>query len=439
MRIRVAVATVALVALLGAAAVLGPVDLLSGTSFGDGGEGEDAALQGRWLSETGVPVTGNHHPVTAGRVDGRGLVFVPVSGEHDTDQCRLVSLDATDGAERWHHGVPPADCWIHSVATLALADVDGDGGADVIAPTAEERLYALEAGSGDLVLAHRLSAYGYSQAVVGPLAAGGDEAGRRAIVVVDAEGTVFAIRPDGRTAWSFAGESSVWAGPVVADLDGDGGVELAVGFGDGVVRAFEPGGGVAWNRSLPAEGRLTWLAGGPVDGDDGASKLFPATDTGVVYGVNGADGSVAWSVDLGRFAAVNAVGDGDGDGDAEVYAVATDGRLRALDARTGAVEWETALPGGAAQFVPPPVMGDLDGDGDPELVSATNGGTISVHDPADGSTLATYVRPRPIWDLGEPTPVWTHPTVADTDGDGAAEVYVTYGDGRVAALEYVEE
>lgn len=32
--------------------------------------------------------------------------------------------------------------------------------------------------------------------------------------------------------------------------------------------------------------------------------------------------------------------------------------------------------------------------------------------------------------------VYTHVTLADTDADGAQEIYAVYGDGRVAALEY---
>ena len=439
MRQRTRLVSLVLLALLGGAAGLVLADV---PVVGDPGSG--AEIRERWLSDTGVPVTGNHHAVTAGRVDGRGLVFVPVSGEHGTDQCRLVALDAADGTERWHHQVQPDDCWIHSVATLALADYDGDGEPELIAPTAEERLYAFDSHSGERLLTHRLSAYGYSQAAVGPLA----DDGGRTIVVVDAEGSVFAIRPDAETAWSHAGNSSVWASPVVGDLDDDGGPDLVVGFGDGFVRSFEPGGGIAWNRSLPDDGRLTWLAatdGGGDDGsgavavdgdDDEAPTLFAATDAGVVYGLRGAEGTVVWSRAFGPRAAVHAVGDGDGDGDQEVYAAAADGILSALDARTGEVEWETTVPGGEAQFAPPPAMGDVDGDDDPELVSVTNGGRVSIHDPSDGSTLAAYERPRPPWDLGEPVPVWERPTLADTDGDGAAEVYVMYGDGRVAALEY---
>jgi hypothetical protein len=56
----------------------------------------------------------------------------------------------------------------------------------------------------------------------------------------------------------------------------------------------------------------------------------------------------------------------------------------------------------------------------------TNGGTVVVLGPG-GRELAAYERS---------VPVWTFPTLADLDGDGASEVLVRYGDGRVVALSY---
>ena len=125
------------------------------------------------------------------------------------------------------------------------------------------------------------------------------------------------------------------------------------------------------------------------------------------------------------FAAVHAFGDGDGDGQAEVYAVARDGKLRSLNATTGATEWTTTLDTGDIQVVPPPSLGDVDGDGDAELVAVTNSGVVSIVDPVDGSVRSSSERDVPIWE---------HPRLADTDGDGVDEIYVMYGDGRVVAL-----
>ena len=62
------------------------------------------------------------------------------------------------------------------------------------------------------------------------------------------------------------------------------------------------------------------------------------------------------------------------------------------------------------------------------MVRVLNSGTVAVLDPNTGAELALYERT---------VPVWTFPTVHDIDDDGAAEILVRYGDGRVVALEYV--
>ena len=425
MRRRTGFAAVALVALLGGAAVLG-------LGLDPGGlSGDDGNLTEVWRSATGVPVTGNHHAVAAGRIDGRGVVFAPISGNPDTDHCRMAALDAADGSPSWDHEVPPADCMIHAVGTVALGDYDADGTDEVFVPTSEERLYAFDPAGGEAELVYEIDEYGYSQAVVGPL---GPDGGER-VAIVDALGTVEVLRPDGETAWTRREASYVWATPAIADFAGDGGTRLVVGFGEGYVTAYDRDGDVAWNRSLPGDGSITWMTTGDVGGD-GATDAVVATDGGAVALLDGPDGDVRWTRNFGDLAAVEAVADGDDDGTLEVYATAKDGVLRALDAGTGETEWETDLAEDPVQVTPPPAIGDLDGDGDPELVGVTSDGRVTVVDPADGRVLGIYTRSTPIWETDASTALWTRATLADTDGDGAEEIFVIYGDGRVIALEY---
>ena len=425
MRLRAGLAVVAVVTLLGGATAFG-LGVDPGDLSGGGGN-----LTEVWPSETGVPVTGNHHAVAAGRVDGRGHVFAPLSGKPDTDHCRMVALDAEDGSSGWSHRVPPDDCMIHAVGTVSLGDYDADGTAEVFVPTSEERLYAFDPATGEAELVYDLDEYGYSQAIVGPL---GPDGGAR-VAIVDALGTVEVVRPDGGTAWTRREDSYVWATPAVSDFAGDGGTRLVVGFGEGYVTAYGRDGDVAWNRSLSGNGSITWMTTGDVGGD-GATDAVVATDAGAVHLLDGPDGDVRWTRNFGDLAAVEAVADGDADGTLEVYATAKDGVLRALEAETGQTEWETDLAEDPVQMTPPPVLGDLDGDADPELVGVTSDGQVTVVDPADGGVLGRYQRSTPFWETDASTALWTRATLADTDGDGAEEVFVIYGDGRVVALTY---
>ncbi|QLG28637.1 PQQ-binding-like beta-propeller repeat protein [Halorarum halophilum] len=381
----------------------------------DGG----VTLSERWVSETGTDIRGNHHPVAAGRIDGEGMVYAPVSAPGGTSDCRLVGLHASNGSTRWSHAVPPANCTLHAVADPAIADPDRDGTTEVFAASTTEELLGFDAHTGAVEFRVTLSEYGYTKPVIADLT--GD--GRSEIAVVDVSGTLFVYAPDGSLVWERDLGGITNGAPQAGDFTGDGTLELAVGTGAGEAVLVDGDGTTVWNRSTWDEA-VGWTTSGQADADP-APEFVVATTAGTVGVLDGVTGETQWRRDLGTLASVHAFGDGDGDGDPEVYAGARDSGLRAFDARTGDLEWTTTLTTEGTQMMPPPLLGDLDGDGDPELVAATNDGLVSVVDPSTGEVLATYSREQPIY---------THPTLADADGDGAVEAYVIYGDGRVVAL-----
>ncbi|MFB9808233.1 PQQ-binding-like beta-propeller repeat protein [Haladaptatus pallidirubidus] len=170
---------------------------------------------------------------------------------------------------------------------------------------------------------------------------------------------------------------------------------------------------------------ILWMGSGQADGDQ-PIEISVATSGGEIVVLDGADGSVEWRRSVGELAAVGDISDGDEDGNPEVYAVSKEGTLFALDATDGSVEWETSLTT-KTQMTPPPIVGDVDGDDETEIVAATNDGKVTVIGPDSGNVLATYERS---------VTIYTHPTLADLNGDGAEEIYVIYGDGRVVSLSY---
>lgn len=419
MRVRTGLVLVAVVTVLVGGAVIG----LTGV-FGSGSGGD---LTVRWTSDTARPdMGGNHHAPAAARVDGRGMVFAPISANGGTG-CALVAIDAANGTTAWSGTVPPANCTIHSVADPTVADYDADGKREVLATTTEDAVVAYEPRTGTEEFRYDLTDYGYTQPIVADLAEGGG----REVTVVDVDGTVFVLRPGAGAVWTRRLSAQTNAQPVVADFDADGANELAVGLtGDGNLTVIEGNGTKRWTLNAPFDSSITWMTTGAAD-DDPAIEVVVATTGGAVAAVDGATGEIEWRRDLGDFAAVHAFGDGDRNGSADVYAVAADGVLRGLNASDGTVEWETTLTSADVQMTPPPSLGDVDGDGSEEVVAVTNDGLVSVVDPDSGEILATYEREGGV-------PIWTHPTLADTDGDGAAEIYVIYGDGRVVSLAYSE-
>jgi outer membrane protein assembly factor BamB len=412
MRSRTLVALAVLFIVFGGLAVGGLVtERSSGTS-----------LTMSWVSGTDREIGGNHHAPAVARANEGWLVYAPVSGRSDTTGCALVALDGATGEKRWDDGIPAPDCAIHSVADPTVADYDGDGTAEVLVATTEERLAAHDPATGDVEFTYNLTNYGYTRPLVTDVT--GDD--RAEIVAVDVSGTVSVIRPDGTTVWERSLDAYTWGQPAVADFDGDGGQEVAVAAGSaGELHLFEHDGDRAWAEPTTFEGSITWMATGQAD-SDAATEIVVATAAGGRVAMIDGDGRTIWQRDFGSLAAVHNVTDGDRDGDSEVYAVDESGVLTALTATTGETEWTTTLTSADVQMMPPPDVGDVDGDDRPEIVAVTNDGRVSVVDPRWGAVLTTHEREASIF---------THPVLADVDGDGAGEVFVMYADGRVARFD----
>lgn len=378
--------------------------------------GSGGTLAELWVSNTAQDAIGNHHAPTTGRIDGETVVVAPVNVPRSSGDCTLVAF-TTELEERWRATVEPDACNIHAFGDPIVADLDGDGSDEVFVATTEAVVHAYDLETGREVFARDLAGWGYAAPVVADFA----PADGRELVVADMSGGVFVFDSTGSLLWS-RNLSTITAPIFVGDFDDDGTAELAVGEGKNVT-LLEPDGTVA--RRVPVGGSVTWMTVGRAD--DGALEVVAATRNGRVVAVDGRTGAVEWTQGYDDLAAVHAFGDGDGDGQAEVYAVAKDGTLRALDASDGTVEWTTTLTTADVQMTPPPALGDLDGDGTPELVAVSQDGVVSVVDPNSGEIVDTYERDVPIW-------MW--PTLADLDGDGALEILVVYGDGRVVALSF---
>lgn len=410
---RTLVAVVAVCGLLAGAVVVG-------LGVGDGGLAE------RWISDTPRANEVNHHAVgvgTTGDVVVAPVAAVPNGDEQLTDtSCALVRLRPETGATQWRAGVPAEDCFTHALTEPAVADVDGDGTREVLVASTEGAVIARSATDGTEEWRVGVEQYGYGRPTVADVTAGpGLE-----VVASDVGGEVVAVHGNGTVAWrtsvAEAGVDgsavSVWRAPVVADLDADDAPEVLIATNRGPV-VFSATGTVEWTR----EGGATYAAVGQAD-DDPALELFTG-DTGGVVAYDGATGETQWERSLTNVR-VRETADVDGDGVVELFAGRPGGEVLALGGATGTTQWSTTV-STADGPTPSPVAGDVDGDDETELVAVTNDGSVAVLSPATGAQRAVYERA---------VPIWTFPTITDTDGDGRAEVLVRYGDGRVVALSY---
>ena len=407
---------VALAAVFGLLALV----VVVGVGFGPGGE-----LTERWVSDTPRENEINHHAVgigPAGDVIVAPVAEVPYADVPITDSsCELVRLDPETGGTVWQIGMPAEDCYTHALTQPAIEDVDTDGDLEVVVSSTENALITYDAETGSEEWRVPLSTYGYGRPTVANVTpAPGPE-----IVTSDIGGGVVVATGNGTVEWrvelnATQPNPNVWLAPLVDDFDADGSPEVLLASSNGPV-VVSADGRLAWQSN----GSANYLATAQVD-DDPAHEVFATGRSAIRASTVGGDQLWERELSNSRF---KTVADADGDGTAELYVGRIGGRLLALEATTGDTEWSTQLSTGDGVMVQPPVLADVDGEAGGELVSVLETGTVVVVDPTSGAEQARYERD---------VPVWTAPSVADIDGDGADEIIVRYGDGRVVRLDYSE-
>jgi len=167
-------------------------------------------------------------------------------------------------------------------------------------------------------------------------------------------------------------------------------------------------------------------AAADVDGDGLLEVVFSTyRNDGMLYVLNGEDGSVLWQADVGGCAdAAPLIADVDMDDDLEiVLAGSCDPTTYCFDADSGFIQWETPMRGSDS----PPVIGDIDNDGMPEILHGEFGGYVLCLNGEDGSE---------VWELEVDTYSWiqTAPTLLDANGDGQLDFVIanwSFGDNHI--------
>jgi hypothetical protein len=358
--------------------------------------------------------------------DVPGVIFHTFAGGNYNSDGVLRAVSGKDGRELWTVTNPAYRT--NGVGSLAVADIDGDGFIEIIAPANGSGLIAFEHDgtfkwrTSYPILAHwggaaiaDLEGDGTPEVVVAsavfntdgtlrfhaPGYQGGPYSNPLSIVAdVDLDGRQEIIT--GGSVLSRTGQR-LWTGSAgdgytaVGNFDADPYPEIVVVF-SGYVSLLNHDGTRIWGPVLIPGGGL----GGPptvadMDGD-GVPEIGVAGAGR--YSVFKADGSVLWSVvtqDYSSGVTGSSVFDFDGDGQAEVV-YADERFLRIYRGRDGFVVFEIPNTSGTAYELP--VVADVDGDGHADIVVAINdyytrgyGAGIRVYTDANNSWVPT----RKIW------------------------------------------
>lgn len=280
---------------------------------------------------------------------------------------------------------------------VAIADVDNDGAPEVIAPTTDKRVAAVD-GAG--TTEWRSATFGwqmYPQPVVADLDGDGDVEIVMDVAVVEGSG--------GATVATLAGITSSWRAPVTADVDADGTQEILLGE-----IAYDHRGAREW--SVSRSGDSTFQAVADIDGDAGGETFWV---TGSQLHIVDDDGRLIRTVSLNGGSTrpgPPAVADFDGDGQVEV-AVPASTMLEVFEV-DGTRLWQATIQdasgiAGASGY-------DVDGDGAYEVLYADEV-QLRIFDGRTGTQ-------RYANSSHTSGTVWEYPTVADVDNDGSAEIVI---------------
>lgn len=323
-----------------------------------------------------------------------------------TDGNAVVRLDAR-GREVFRF-----DMGGQASAVPAVADLDGDGSADIVAGTGDGDVFAL-AGDGRVLWRHSLGAMfrDFKCVVLADLTG----EGRPQVLLADDDGWVNCLDAGGRVRWRFKIDPYRASPPAVGDLDGDGSAEVVYGTDNGRVVCISADGRLRWQfrvkrnfgRSLPM---IADLGGGPVVLITSSSPPFGSQ----LYCIEGASGCLMWAGNINQqgYAAL-AVADIDGDGRLEVITADKSNTVFAF-AADGKPLWARHVGGHGIFFSP--AIADVDGDGEMEIAvgvraSRQDGRNLFLLTPK-GEVKGEYSLP------GSQN---TSPAVADLDGDGVIE------------------
>ena len=337
-------------------------------------------------------------------LDGDDRPEVVVAAPNGT----VTAFRVADGAVRWRRSLGRTAIQASPVVT----DVDNDGRVDVVVATMDGRVLLLDGQSGGVKRTFRQGAPLFCPAGVDcrpdgfyatPVVADVNGDGRKDIIAPSYDHTVYAWSWGGTLLWRSYLYDTLWSSPAAVDLDKNGTTEIVLG---GDIYAGNPlglpQGGLLWvlngrngarfpgyPRSLPGQTIWSSPAIADIDGDT-------RPDVVVGTGTNGpfGDGAAArrlwgftladrrdlpgWPVSMpGRVVNQPAVGDIDNDGRPEVVAGTEGGYVVALE-HDGARKWATCNYSSTSQCPGSPnlpthggvAIADVDDDGNQEVISA---------------------------------------------------------------------
>ncbi len=320
----------------------------------------DGSAVAGWPAQLDKPIDSSPAVAT---INGQPEVFIGTGTYDSGTGGGYWGLSSTGGTRLHYSGSDPNQASEPVYATPALANITCGGGTDVVAGALGQDSYSLDAATGSVLPGWPL--FTYDTVFSSPSIA---QVGGQTLVFEGGDqttphgGILRAVNGAGRVVWSDQFDDVVTSSPAVGDLGGNGQPMLAVGTG------------------------FYW-----------AQQGLPTVDSTKLFVINPADGSVAWSRDLGGYTRTSpALGDLEGNGRTDVVEAvqgnAADpnfGQIWAFDGSGNPLPgWPVLTPPGVGAVIGSVVTADLTGAGYDDVLVPTGDG-LYIYDGRSGALAAS--------------------------------------------------
>lgn len=337
----------------------------------------------------------------------------------------IYALNAEDGSVLWSYKTNGAND-----AAPIIYDVDMDGKKEVVLHNSSNaKLYCFNGADGSIK---------WTQASVGtdspPSIADVNQDGKPEILGGNFAGELNCYRGEtGEIIWqnNVVSNAVVQTEPVIADLDGDGQLDCVVASwrfeNPNRIAAFKANDGtLLWNCDIPNNKMYHGPTIADID-DDGKQEVIIGTYDGILYCLNGADGTVKWTYQLDPkfyIGAPTTIGDINGDGK---YEIAFIDYFNLVILRSNGTElWRYQMKEYSTSFRGA-IFTDMNNDNILDVVFGNTAGELIALNGPDGSEIFNMDLRA---EYGKEFDINNAPICADFNGDGFYELFVIGGHGE---------
>jgi len=208
----------------------------------------------------------------------------------------VICINAEDGTIAWEIKVD-TNSWIQTAPTIV--DLDNNGVLDFVVATwnfnYKDSIFAFRGDNQTRLWAYPVHDHIYHGTAVSDL----DNDGKPELVVGSYNDTLYCLNGEnGTTNWKYNASGAVTGPASIGDLDHDGSCDIVFGAGYQIT-ALSNKGILKWSFPIPNGGyTFRGAALSDINNDAYLDVLFGTYNTGILYALNGNNGSLIWDLNL---------------------------------------------------------------------------------------------------------------------------------------------